>query len=178
MTTENRRHGVLKGTVAAAAGVAVLLGGAGTFALWNKEGAIGTGSTGTGKIEATFGQTTWQDTTSGAPNAIDDITAFRMVPGDTLVGTADVDVTAVGENLLVDPGLEYEEGVLPDDVTAEVKLTDSDGGTVTELKGTNGGKTYDLTATVTLTFDDEATGSMTETIDLSEIKVNLKQRLN
>lgn len=179
MRTDDRRsHNALKGTVAAAAGIAVLLGGAGTFALWNQQGAIGTGSTGTGALTAEFGETTWQDTTSGASNAVPDVTQFRMVPGDTLVGTASVTVTATGENLLVDTGLEYDHGTLPDDVTAEVRLTDSGGQEVTQLEGSNAGTTHDLTATVTLTFDDEASASMTQPIDLSAIKLNLQQTLN
>lgn len=180
MTTEtSRRHDALKGTVAAAAGIAVLLGGAGTFALWNQQGAIGAGSTGTGQLTAEFDpQTSWQDTTANASNAVDDVTQFRMVPGDTLVGTTGVTVTATGENLLVDTGLHYAPGTLPEDVTAEVRLTDAEGEEVTRLEGSNAGTTYDLTVTITLAFDDEASASMTEPIDLSAISVDLQQVLN
>lgn len=173
------RHSALKGTVAAAAGIAVMLGGAGTFALWNQQGAIGSGSTGTGALTAEFDpQTTWQDTTAGAGNAVEDVTAFRMVPGDTLVGSTAVTVTATGENLLVDTGLHYAEGTLPEDITAEVTLTDGEGEPVTRLQGSNTGTRHDLTATITLAFDADAEASMSEPIDLSAISVDLRQVLN
>ncbi|MFB9956300.1 alternate-type signal peptide domain-containing protein [Cellulomonas denverensis] len=173
------RHSALKGTVAATAGIAVLLAGAGTFALWNQQGAIGSGSTGTGALTAEFDpQTRWRDATDGAGNPIEDITAFRMVPGDTLVGTTGVSVTATGENLLVDTGLHYAEGALQADVTAEVTLTDGEGEPVTRLEGSNTGTRHELTATITLAFDADAAASMSEPIDLSAISVDLRQVLN
>jgi alternate signal-mediated exported protein len=177
-TTTKKNHGAVKGSVAAAAGVAVLLGGAGTFALWNANGAIGTTGTETGSLTAEFGDTTsWQDVTTGAANPIADIAAFRMVPGDTVVGTTTVDVTATGENLLVDATLDAEAADLPEGVTATVVLTD--GGTeVTSLQGSNAGETYNLSAAVTLTFAADAAGSMTEPIDLTKVTIDLQQRLN
>lgn len=173
--TTTSTNNAVKGTVAAAAGVAVLLGGAGTFALWNDEGAIGTGSTATGSVTAAFGETAWSDATPGAENSIRDISSFAMVPGDVVVGTADVDVTAVGENLRLDTGLEYADGTLPADVAASVVLTDAGGVEVTQLSGSNAGTLHDLTATVTLTFDETATGSMGETVDLSAVTIDLQQ---
>ncbi|WP_435738437.1 alternate-type signal peptide domain-containing protein [Cellulosimicrobium sp. PMB13] len=177
-TTTKNNHGAVKGSVAAAAGIAVLLGGAGTFALWNANGAIGTTGTETGSLTAEFGDsTTWEDVTAGAANPISDITDFRMVPGDTVVGTTTVDVTATGENLLVDATLDSEAAGLPEGVTATVVLTD--GGTeVTSLRGSNAGETYNLSAAVTLTFDASTPGSMTEAVDLSKVTIDLQQRLN
>lgn len=175
MSNTTTTKGAVKGTVAAAAGVAVLLGGAGTFALWNAEGAIGTASTATGSLTATFGDTVWTDDTPGAENAIPDIGTFVMVPGDVVVGTADVDVTAVGENLRIDTGLDYADGTLPDDVDVSVVLTDGADAEVTRLSGSNAGTTHDLTATVTLRFDESATGSMSQEVNLNAIAIDLQQ---
>ena len=52
---------MLKGSIAGAAGVALLLGGAGTFALWNGDAAIAgaTITAGTLTVEASEG--TWSD---------------------------------------------------------------------------------------------------------------------
>lgn len=180
-TSTTSRKGAVKGTVAAAAGVAVLLGGMGTFALWNVDGAIGVGQTRTGTLTATFGDAVaWEDLTTGAANPIEDVAAFRMVPGDVVVGTTSVTVTATGENLLVDAGLDVGEGALPADVAATVVLTDDDAGSapVTTLQGTNAGKVYHLTAEVRLEFDEDATGSADAPIDLAGVKVDLQQRLN
>ncbi len=178
-TTTNKRNAV-KGTVAAAAGIAVLLGGAGTFALWNANGAIGSANTGTGTLTANFSKTTtWQDVTPGTTNKIDDISTFRMVPGDTIVGTTTVDVTATGENLLVDAKLDTEKANLPDNVTAEVTLHNGDdSGETLQLEGSNGdGTTYHLTAEVTLTLDQNAKESKDAAIDLQNVKIDLQQVL-
>lgn len=178
-TTTKKNHGAIKGSVAAAAGIAVLLGGAGTFALWNQSGSIGTVGTETGELTAEFsGATAWEDVTPGAAGAITDITAFRMVPGDTVVGTTTVEVTATGENLLVDATLDTSATTLPEGVSADVVLTDADDAEVTTLQGSNDGTTYNLTAEVTLTFDADAAASMAEPIDLSNVKIDLQQRLN
>lgn len=180
-TTTKKNHGAVKGTVAAAAGVAVLLGGAGTFALWNQSGAIGTAATETGSLTAEFGAMAWQDTTTGAGNPIAKIEDFRMVPGDTVVGTSTIDVTATGENLLVDAALDTADNALPSGVTATVVLSDgSTTGETLELTGSNDGAEHQLTATVTLTFAANAEGdaTMTQPIDLTNMSIDLQQRLN
>src|SRR5690349_20207752 len=167
--TTNNKKGALKGSVAAAAGIAVLLGGMGTFALWNVNGAIGTASTSTGNLDATFGTVAWEDVTPGADNAIADITAFRMVPGDVVEGTVDVEVTYQGENLLVDATLDAAAANLPADVTATVNL--DGGGDTLRLTGAsdNSSTTETIQAVVTLEFDSAATGSKLATVDLTNI---------
>jgi alternate signal-mediated exported protein len=176
-TTTKKNHGAVKGSVAAAAGVAVLLGGAGTFALWNQSGAIGGDGTATGRLTATIGQAAWVDDTPGTHkgHAIDAITDFRLVPGDVLTGTVPVSVTAEGENILVEAAVTYgADFTLPDDVTAEVQLLD---GTTPVTTITDTGSTpRTLNAIVTITFDGDASDSMTEDVDLSQIEVALQQQ--
>jgi alternate signal-mediated exported protein len=178
MSTTTTKKGAVKGTVAAAAGVAVLLGGMGTFALWNVQGQIGETGSATGQLAATFGTAAWVDQTAGTANVghtITDVSTFRLVPGDEIVGTVPVAVTAEGENLVVEPEVTYGTGfTLPTDVTATVELLDSSNQPVTQIKDT-GSTPVSYKAVVTLKFADDAQGSMRAPVDLSEINVNLQQ---
>lgn len=105
-----------KGAIAAGASAVLLLGGAGSLAYWNATGDIGGGTITAGELtltESTPG--TW--TLNGAP--VTDVSAVRVVPGDTLLFTGAWTIGATGDNLeaTVDvTGLEGQGG-LADDVT-------------------------------------------------------------
>ncbi len=91
----------VKAGVSGAAGIALLLGGAGTFALWNDSASVGGGdvNAGTLAIDAN-GAGVWKNTPHAkSQEPIDDITDFKAVPGDTLEFTQKLDVTAIGDNL-------------------------------------------------------------------------------
>ena len=180
-TTATRRRGAIKGAVAAAAGTAVLLGGVGTFALWNVGLGADAGSSQVGSLQATFdGPVNWQDVTPNAANQIYDITAFRMVPGDVVQGTVNVNVTTEGENLLVDARLNTDEANLPAGVEATVTLDGTPDAIVLGPagEGVDTPRTHQVEAVVELSFDSAASGSMTDPIDLSKVKIDLQQRLN
>lgn len=91
---------LLKGAVAGAAGVALLLGGAGTFALWNGTAATPAGSitAGTLTIAPATAAGVWKDASTTTPATID-ISTFKTVPGDKLTYTKDVVIAATGNNL-------------------------------------------------------------------------------
>lgn len=171
-TTTTSNRGAVKGVVAAGAGIAVLLGGMGTFALWNADGAFGEGELQTGSLSATFGDIVWEDRTPGHENTIEDLGAFRMVPGDVIVGTSTIDVVAEGENIVVVPQVVGPQGTpittLSDNVTVEVDL---DG---MPVGGFREGETT-VEATVTIAFDEAATGEMNLGFDLAETSINLQQ---
>jgi len=171
-TTNPTNRGAVKGAVAAAAGVAVLLGGMGTFALWNAEGALGEGNLQTGALTAEFGDITWTDATPGHENVIADLDGFRMVPGDVIVGTSTIEVVAEGENLVVVPQVVGADGApltaLSDNVSVGVVL---DG--VPESGFREG--TTSVDATVTIAFDESATGEMGLGFDLGATSINLQQ---
>jgi alternate signal-mediated exported protein len=78
---------LVKGAIAGAAGIALLMGGAGSLALWNDSASITDAavSSGTLTIGATAG--TW----TGNP--------ALMVPGDTATYTSTITITAKGTNL-------------------------------------------------------------------------------
>jgi alternate signal-mediated exported protein len=86
---------LLKGAIAGAAGVALLLGGAGTFASWNSSSAITGGPITAGTLAIT-GSTagTWKSGTTDI-----DLAKFKSVPGDVLTFTKSLTISASGDNL-------------------------------------------------------------------------------
>ncbi len=181
MDAKTTKKGAVKGTVAAAAGVAVLLGGMGTFALWNQSGDIGTTGTGTGHLTATFQPMTWQDETPGGSAHVVVPADFKMVPGDKLVGTAEVEVSVLGDNIVVKPALTGAEGdtltfLTDSKLTVTTTLENTDGTAVTELDAGD----YTLDAKVTIDYAEAGTNgvanaNMDETIDLESVQFVLQQ---
>jgi alternate signal-mediated exported protein len=91
---------LLKGSIAAAAGVALLMGGAGTFAYWNDSAPL-TGNTitaGNLTVTAAAGSGTWTNA-AGTTYTDTTIANYRIVPGDVLTYTKDVSIVAVGDTL-------------------------------------------------------------------------------
>ena len=165
-----------KGTIAGAAGIVLLLGGAGTFALWNDSADISGGTVTSGTLyfdPVTAG--TWQDVSpdvTGAPKTINPAT-FLTVPGDVLTYTSTVVVNATGTNLLANFGVAFDgTAVLPQGLSTAVKVN---GTPVTgPIKVTNGA-TY--TVVVTLAFDAATAGkvSQNKAVDLGGIDLTLTQ---
>jgi alternate signal-mediated exported protein len=91
---------LVKGSIAGAIGIALLLGGAGTFALWSDGALVNGGTVQTGTLDiVTTGSATWKDISPDAPNTNWAVATDRLVPGDTVTLTQDVTVTATGKNL-------------------------------------------------------------------------------
>lgn len=188
-----------KGAIAGAAGILLLLSGAGTFALWNGSASAAAGSvqSGTMTIAADAAAGTWSVVHgSGSATAIPNIANFRAVPGDVLTFTQKVDVTATGDNLSailsVDPtsikagdaspasaalvtaltsGMTVVVGApLPTGVTA------GSAANTYNVSGTTGTKV--LTVSVTLPFDPTTTGTVAQggTVNLSALGFKLAQQ--
>lgn len=85
---------MFKGSIVGAAGVAVLMGGFGTFALWSDSETFDTHAVEAGELSITAGTATLVDQTGATWTSGD-----RLVPGDTLTLTQPVTVTAEGKNL-------------------------------------------------------------------------------
>ena len=103
-----------KAVIAAAAGGALLLGGAGTLATWNSTGSVSTaGVVAAGNLNvgsATVVGWSVQHQTGGTYGTAVSLTpaqftAFRAVPGDRLTYTATVPITATGNNLVATTSL-------------------------------------------------------------------------
>ncbi|HWH26869.1 MAG TPA: alternate-type signal peptide domain-containing protein [Pseudolysinimonas sp.] len=92
---------LVKGAVATGLGVALLMGGAGTLAFWNASTPLAAASGGSitaGQLSASAGAAgTWNYGTSAGPAV--NLSTFKIVPGDTIVYTQNVTLTASGDNL-------------------------------------------------------------------------------
>lgn len=86
-----------KGAIATAAGVILLMGGAGTLASWNSSATLGAGQTiSAGSLALTpAANGVWK---SGSTTI--DPSTFKIVPGDTLTYVQTFNVAATGDNLL------------------------------------------------------------------------------
>jgi alternate signal-mediated exported protein len=114
-----------KGAIAGAAGIVLLLGGAGTFALWSDNAGVDGGTITSGVLDLQANTDgVWKDTSSdvsGAPVVVP--ATFRVVPGDQLTYTQTVTVTATGDNLKAHFGYSLSGGdTLPTGVTAAVTV--------------------------------------------------------
>ena len=145
-----------KGAVAGAAGVALLLGGAGTFALWNDSSTVSGTTISSGELAvATATPGGW----STAPEL--------WVPGDTYTYTEVLTVSAVGDNieaeLSTSGGVTSGDADLAGDLTVVSSASSTDPG----FSGPTGGVytidegTYTVTASVEVTFY-ESSGNATQ----------------
>ena len=176
---------LVKGAVATAAGVALLMGGAGTFAYWNDSVGI-TGATITaGNLvltDATPSNGVWtvQKNGTGTATTVSNIATFVVSPGDKFSYTKIVKFTATGDNLTAKlslaPGSIVGAGATPTAAsnalagylqktatltataigTQIVVGTGSDAGTFTITPGSTGLVDQTITVTVGITFPKQA----------------------
>jgi alternate signal-mediated exported protein len=95
-------HKIVTGVVAGAAGVALLLGGAGSLALWNANASSAAGIVSSGTLTLTaLGDGTWTDVTNGRSTTIDP-SKVLMVPGNKYQFTQTLSIGATGDDLSAD----------------------------------------------------------------------------
>ncbi|MET0977038.1 MAG: alternate-type signal peptide domain-containing protein, partial [Leifsonia sp.] len=91
---------ILKGAIAGAAGIALLLGGAGTFALWNSSTTVAAGTISSGQLSiAKVSDGSWFNTTTGTETAIANVANYKIVPGNSLRWKGQLTVLATGNDL-------------------------------------------------------------------------------
>ncbi|MBB5632464.1 alternate signal-mediated exported protein [Cryobacterium mesophilum] len=155
-----------KAAIAGAAGIALLLGGAGSLALWNATDTVNAGSITTGTLEMTATAGSW----TSAP--------ALWVPGDSATYSATVDVTATGDHIKGTLSIDATTVTLPSGVTLALTIAPTSG------VNANGDGTFDITGagnysipvTVTATFDSGADNtSQGQTIDLSGLAFRVDQ---
>ncbi len=139
-----------KGAIAAGAAVVLLLSTGGTLAYWNSTADIGGANITAGRLSVA--QTTapsWSITHAGSttPVAVTDITAVRIVPGDTLTYTGSYAVSSQGQNLTFTVGL--GGGAISSDTTA-ANIALRDRLTETATFAVNGGAAISAGTTVTI----------------------------
>jgi alternate signal-mediated exported protein len=104
---------IVTGAVAGAAAVLLLLGGAGTFALWNSTANANASSVSSGTLSlATAGAGTWTDTTNGRSTTVSPA-SILMVPGNSYTFTQPLTVTATGSDLRAE--LTYDDSKVTGD---------------------------------------------------------------
>lgn len=183
----------IKASIATAAGVTLLLGGAGTFANWNasatSEGA--TIAAGNLVVEDSGTAGTW--TANGSPISLD---GYLVAPGDTLTYTKTMSVSAEGDSIQATLGLtggsiaaadptDATDQALAGYLLSTATLSASGEGitgtgpTFTVAPGA-GSVDEDVTVTVTITFPygDTVGGNndaMNGAVSLSDLTVTLTQ---
>ena len=198
--TPKKSNKLLKGGIAAAAAVALLLGGAGTFALWQDVADFGVESPITaGNLHFTGDPSDGEWTlTSADGQTISDVdpSAVFIVPGDVLTYTVDgLGITGTGNTLDAQLGVHWGDspaGSNPEDVALYNNLvtafTLSDGDldqTVTSSStipldiNSATAQSWELgTVTVTITFNDvDGLTAQNGTVDLNGFGLTLNQVL-
>lgn len=175
-----------KGALAIGAGALLLLGGAGTYALWSDSQAVAeAGDISSGDLDLALGTAAW--TLNGA--AVADVTAVRIVPGDVLALSQPVTVTAIGDSLqstLAVAGTDTLTGdqALLDALDVAFVLdgppswaTDNGDGTFEVAPSTAAYPAVD--ADVTLTFDETTPDQVatSSVVNLSSLTFTLEQHL-
>jgi alternate signal-mediated exported protein len=176
----------MKGAIAAGAAGILLLGGAGTFAVWSDTKSTDAGTVSTGQLSLSVADGTWTETAT--PLVPIDSETFQIVPGDSLTYTTTVTVKAEGENLQAVLSVPTEltaqvtSDVNPSAAVSPEKLLvtmDIDGGNV---EGLGVSSDDDLTdADNVLTFTEERTYSIPVAITVgfpSDTTLTKDQNLN
>lgn len=154
-----------KALLAAGAGVLLLAGAGGTFALWSAEGSATPGTITDGELSLAVAPGTWSN--DGEP--VTDISAFRMVPGDTLTFSTSVTPTIVGDNLEATLTSSLPQGI-EDHWTVQASMTGGDG----VLTAADSGLSYPVTVAVTLP-EQSGDESQLATLDLAALTFTLNQ---
>lgn len=186
----------VKASIATAAGLTLLLGGASTFATWNASATAQGAVISSGNMVVADSGTPGVWTANGAPITLEDL---RVAPGDTLTYTKTMSVGAEGDSIeatlalaggsiaAADPTSAADQA-LAGYLTSNAELSASGegisgtGSTFTVTPGT-GVVDEDVTVTVTIVFPagDTAGGNndaMNGAVDLSELAVTLTQNTN
>ena len=164
---------VVVGSLAGAAGFVLLLGGAGTFALWNDNATANLGEVTTGSLTLN----------SDAPGVWEAGTPRLWVPGDsstftesyTITGTGD-DLTAVlsgNYSLVAEPGVTALFTFVVKDKSGDLVVADT--AATNSYNFTPELSPYSAVATVDVSFDATGRVAQKKSIDLGTVQVSLQQ---
>ena len=173
-----------KGAIAGAAGIALLLGGAGTFALWNDAATIDGSSVSSGTLTIDpLGAGEWTNTTGGAESLITDIDDFLIVPGNTLQFVQQFTVAATGNDLEAE--LEFDPasitGGLKPHVVTSLAVSGSNVAATADpnvyLVSPTASGTFVVNVLFTVSLPSTVSGvtGQDETLDLSDLSFTLTQ---
>jgi alternate signal-mediated exported protein len=106
-----------KGAIVTGLGVALLLGGGGTLAVWNHSVDTEPGAITAGDLNMKPGDVRW---TSNMSDGAIDISQYRPVPGETLTFEQDLNITLKGDELKATVSTNAKEYGFGDDVSVSV----------------------------------------------------------
>jgi len=180
---------MVKGSLAGVAGVTLLLGSFGTYALWSDAEDIDASEVSSGVLDIKPGDTIWADASTGRTNDAWDSKTDLMVPGDEVTRTQTFTITGTGKNLT--GTVKVDEGTLGDvanklnfgEYLMHTLVVTSDNAQVTRTGDTNGfafkapfGEA-DLTAVVTYTLAEgtPAQAAQDATAELTASTITIEQ---
>jgi len=202
----------LKSAGAIVSGLLIAAAAAGTFALWNVSSTADSGEVFSGNLDLNVINNGWEDVSlkDGSKGSLDsedkvttagkisDISDFRIVPGDTVIGTYDVQVALEGEHALADMIVQIQNEVVPNEIEVDYRINNGDwtnidndssilfsssnytddpipdGLTANNLEITPASVT-DVTVELRLWFKDTATENMQTNIPLNSVNFSLNQ---
>jgi alternate signal-mediated exported protein len=162
-----------KGAIAAGAAGILLLGGAGTFAVWSDTAAISAGNVSTGELSLALTGTAGAWTYAGGATTVTE----GIVPGDVITSTQEAVITASGDNIAGSFTVGTLAGPLPAGVTASISTVETEAdltGTGSLLSFAKAGE-YSVDVVITLTFNTTGTTSQDVVIDPSNLSLTLTQ---
>lgn len=171
---------LVKGSIAGAAGIALLLGGLGSFALWSDSVVVGSETVSSGELKIEK-----DAVTAPATNGVWSPDLDLIVPGDELTYTEAFTVTASGDNLhatLTDNMSSIVEGIDGATTSADYTVSTQSAGATSTLTPSAGvysfdEGTYSVDVTITVVFDDQTSGTtgQNSTLELDDIEIFLNQ---
>lgn len=157
-----------KGALATGLGVALLVGGGGTLAVWNNSAEAAAGTVVSGDMQLTAKTGTWKNAQG---TTIPNVAAYKVVPGDKLTFTQPVAVVLDGDLLKANLAVTRAASTSHLAISTPA-LTNDKGESVGTLDEKSDG-TY--TATVTVEFPSTGTDSKNKTVDLGQLAFTLDQ---
>lgn len=157
---------LVKASVASAAGIALLMGGAGSLALWNDSATVSSGTVSTGELSLTSdGAGTWDN----------DIALW--VPGDTDTYTEEFTVVATGDNIAAEISASYTAANTSGISSSSTIVVTGAGSTLVSpgVYSLDAG-TYSVTVTVDVSFNATGTNNQNlSAVPLGDVSVTLQQ---
>jgi alternate signal-mediated exported protein len=176
---------MVKGSVAGATGIVLLMGGFGTYALWSDTATAEGGSVTSGVLDiVSAGPATWRDLSSDSSVRSWTPASDLMVPGDVVEMRQPLDVAATGKNLKAK--LTVTGGV--GSTLQNIQVTANYGGQTISSSNGSFAFTWDTAdeikaldvaeaAVVTITFPTGVANQVDQnkTLDLSDVSLLLEQ---
>ncbi|NMR30392.1 alternate-type signal peptide domain-containing protein [Crystallibacter degradans] len=167
-----------KGAIATGVGVALLLGGGGTLAVWNDSVGTDAGTITAGNLDLEARSGVW--TSAHDPSTEIDVKSYKVVPGDVLTYTQTLDVTLAGQRInavievIGDTVTDFEASNIS---VRNLQLSDSDGNRIAQIK-----KSGEVTASASFRFSPKTGDELGKgrddveaVYDFSKVQYKLRQ---